>query len=55
MHKKETADAMFLHLNTIKYRLSRVEEVPGMNPTNPFDIAELRFYLMLDTLNLADP
>ena len=29
--RKETADALFLHRNTLLYRLSQIEEITGFN------------------------
>ena len=41
------ARAMYVHVNTIRYRLRRVVEVTGYDPTEPSDALTLRLALMI--------
>jgi len=41
------ARQMFVHVNTVRYRLKRVAEVTGFDPINPQDALALRLALML--------
>jgi sugar diacid utilization regulator len=41
------ARKMFVHVNTVRYRLKRVAEVTGYDPLNPQDALALRLALML--------
>jgi DNA-binding PucR family transcriptional regulator len=41
------ARALFVHPNTVRYRLRRVSEVTGYNPTDPRDALTLRVALIL--------
>jgi DNA-binding PucR family transcriptional regulator len=45
-----TARAMFIHANTVRYRLRRVAEVTGYSPVNPRDAFTLRVALTLGRL-----
>jgi DNA-binding PucR family transcriptional regulator len=49
-----TSRAMFVHANTVRYRLRRVADVTGLVPTNPRDAYTLRVALSLGLL-LAPP
>lgn len=42
------ARAQFIHVNTVRYRLKRVHELTGLDPTDPTDALTLRISLMLD-------
>ncbi|MDK2807704.1 MAG: hypothetical protein PWP24_437 [Clostridiales bacterium] len=42
-NQKETADQMFLHRNTLNYRMKRIDEIAGLDLKNP----ESLFHLML--------
>lgn len=48
-----TARALFVHPNTIRYRLRRVREVTGLSPTDPRESYTLRVALTLG--RLTDP
>ena len=41
------ARTLFIHVNTVRYRLKRVGEVTGLDPLNPTDALTLRLALML--------
>lgn len=45
-----TARALFVHPNTVRYRLRRVAEVCGFAPTDPRDLLTLRVALVLGRL-----
>jgi DNA-binding PucR family transcriptional regulator len=45
-----TARAMFIHPNTVRYRLKRVGEITGYSPGNPRDSFTLRVALTLGRL-----
>lgn len=45
------ARALFVHANTVRYRLRRVREVTGFDPTVPRDALVLRIALILGRLN----
>lgn len=44
------ARALFVHANTVRYRLRRIEEVTGYSPTDPRDAYALRLALTLGRL-----
>jgi hypothetical protein len=44
------ARALFVHPNTVRYRLRRVGELTGHSPTDPRDALVLRFALLADRL-----
>ncbi len=48
MDVNATADAMHVHPNTLRYRLSRVEKLLGRSLRNPATIAELSLALLAD-------
>lgn len=50
-----TARAMFIHPNTVRYRLKRVGEITGYSPGNPRDSFTLRVALALGRLLNPDP
>jgi DNA-binding PucR family transcriptional regulator len=50
-----TARAMFIHANTVRYRLKRVGEITEHNPLNPRDAFTLRVALALGRLLNPDP
>ena len=45
-----TARALFVHANTVRYRLRRIHEVSGYSPTDPRDAYALRLALTLGRL-----
>ena len=49
-----TARALFVHPNTVRYRLKRVAEVTGLSPTHPRDSYVLRLALTLGRLHEHD-
>jgi len=46
MDVKAAADAMHVHPNTLRYRLSRVEQLLGRSLRSPATIAELSLALL---------
>jgi len=50
-----TARAMFIHANTVRYRLKRVADITGYNPLNPRDSFTLRVALTLGRLLHPEP
>ena len=44
------ARALFVHANTVRYRLRRVHEMTGYSPTDPRDAYALRLALTLGRL-----
>jgi DNA-binding PucR family transcriptional regulator len=50
-----TARAMFIHANTVRYRLKRVADLTGYNPLNPRDSFTLRVALTLGRLLSPEP
>jgi len=44
------ARALFVHANTVRYRLRRIQEVTGYSPTDPRDAYALRLALTLGRL-----
>ena len=48
-----SARALFVHANTVRYRLRRVADVTGRNPTDPHDALTLQVALMLGRLQDA--
>nr|MBA2740063.1 helix-turn-helix domain-containing protein [Nocardioidaceae bacterium] len=45
-----TARALFVHVNTVRYRLRRIEEVTGLAPSHPRDAYTLRVAMTLGRL-----
>ena len=45
------ARSLFIHPNTLRYRLRRVAELTGTDPWNPRDVAVLRVALILGRLH----
>ena len=45
------ARLLFVHVNTVRYRLKRVAEVTGFDPLNPQDALALRLALMLGRIS----
>jgi DNA-binding PucR family transcriptional regulator len=45
------ARQLFVHPNTVRYRLRRVTDVVGLTPTDPRDAFTLRLALTLGRLN----
>jgi len=45
------ARLLFVHVNTVRYRLKRVAEVTGFDPINPQDALALRLALMLGRIS----
>jgi len=50
-----TARAMFIHANTVRYRLKRVADLTGLQPLNPRDAFTLRVALALGRLLNPEP
>lgn len=48
------ARALFVHANTVRYRLRRVTEVTGFDPTDPRDSLVLRIALIVGRLHSSD-
>ena len=48
-----TARALFVHANTVRYRLRRAHEVTGLNPSDPRDAYTLRVALTAGRLRDA--
>ena len=47
---KETADTLFIHRHTLKYRLQRIREISGLDPENSRDLFQLQLGLILARL-----
>lgn len=45
------ARAQFVHVNTVRYRLKRIQELTGLDPSAPSDALTLRLGLMLEREN----
>lgn len=45
-----TARALYVHPNTVRYRLKRIQEITGYNPTDPRDAYVLRLAITLGRL-----
>ena len=45
-----TARAMFIHPNTVRYRLRRIQDVTGYNPTDAREAYVLRLAITLGRL-----
>lgn len=50
-----TARAMFVHANTVRYRLRRAAEITGLTPTNPRHAYTYRVALTLGRLSPPEP
>ncbi|NUT31825.1 MAG: helix-turn-helix domain-containing protein, partial [Hamadaea sp.] len=50
-----TARALFVHPNTVRYRMRRVAEITGYAPLNPRDAFALRVALALGRLEPSQP
>jgi sugar diacid utilization regulator len=48
------ARSLFVHANTVRYRLRRVSEVTGLDPTNPRDALVLRIALIVGRLHAEE-
>jgi DNA-binding PucR family transcriptional regulator len=49
-----TARAMFVHANTVRYRLRRAAEITGLTPTDPRHAYTYRLALTLGRLSAPD-
>lgn len=49
-NSKQTATELYVHRNTIQYRLNRIYEITGKNPYIYFDLFELHLSLIVNTL-----
>ena len=49
-----SARSLFVHANTVRYRLRRIEEVSGLSPAHPRDAYTLRVALTLGRLRAPD-
>lgn len=54
MSLKETADALFLHRNTLLFRLNRIKEITGLQPQNFHDAIELYFAILMKKMDNYD-
>jgi len=52
---ESAARALFVHPNTVRYRLRRIADVTGFAPTNPRDAFALRIALTIGRLDLTAP
>jgi purine catabolism regulator len=43
LHKARTAQELFIHRQTLAYRLNRIREITGRDPENPDDRLTLEF------------
>ena len=50
MSVTETASVMYVHRNTIKYRIQKAEDILGLDSGNVMDIAELVKALVIDRM-----
>ena len=50
---ERTARTLFVHPNTVRYRLARVSDVTGLDPTKPRDAYTLRFAITAGRLGSA--
>ena len=41
MNLLETANASYMHRNTVEYQLNRIYKITGLNPKNFYDLVEL--------------
>ena len=51
---KETASTMFLHRNTVFYRLNKCESLLGLSFKDPIDLLKLRIALMIHHILMAN-
>lgn len=49
-NSKQTATELYVHRNTIQYRLNKIYEITGKNPYIYFDLFELHLSLIVNTL-----
>ncbi|WDC84780.1 helix-turn-helix domain-containing protein [Caloramator sp. mosi_1] len=52
MNIKETAAKLYVHINTIKYRLDKIEQKCNVNIKDPFQCMKLYFYIALKQISL---
>jgi DNA-binding PucR family transcriptional regulator len=52
---ESTARALYVHPNTVRYRLKRIADVTGFSPLNPRDVFALRVALTIGRLDPASP
>jgi len=50
MSTQDTASALFVHVNTINYRLRRIGEITGLQPLRPTDVIRLQLALTVAEL-----
>lgn len=41
MRMPETARSLFVHYNTVKWRISKIKEITGLDPQNFYDLCKL--------------
>ncbi|HET9518394.1 MAG TPA: helix-turn-helix domain-containing protein [Actinoplanes sp.] len=52
---ESAARALYVHPNTVRYRLKRIAEVTGLSPLDPRDVFALRVALTIGRLDPASP
>ena len=50
-----TARLLFVHVNTVRHRLRRIETLAGRSPTEPRDALAFRLALVWDRLDAGSP
>lgn len=55
MRAKETAKALVIHVNSLAYRLRRIEEIVGVEVKAPTDLLHLQFALQVDAVLRGGP
>ncbi|MBZ4662710.1 MAG: transcriptional regulator, CdaR [Caloramator sp.] len=51
MNIKETAARLYVHTNTIKYRLDKIEKMCNVNIKDPFECMKIYFYIALKQIS----
>ncbi|GAA4878766.1 helix-turn-helix domain-containing protein [Pseudonocardia benzenivorans] len=55
MSTPETARTMFVHVNTVNYRLRRIGELTGLQPSRPADLIQLQLALTVAEISGSIP
>ena len=50
MWAKETAKELIIHVNSLAYRMRRIEEILGIDMRAPHDMVNLQFALQVDAV-----